>query len=417
MSVAVALTLAAVLTTASGCTEPNTYQPPPPPEVTVAEPTARRVADVVEFTGSVRASERVDIRARVKGFLESYHYREGEPVEAGAKLFVIDPKPFQADVDAAGAAQAVAQAQVETAKSGVNQARARAANASAQLARATQAAQGGAVTEAELDDLRTDREVAIADFEASKAEVLSAEAQVKVAVANLAQAELELGYTVVSAPIDGRVSQRKVDVGNLVGAGEPTLLAEMVKYDPVHVYFTVTEREYLEHIRKRSPSGGGKDATLEEEQVVVRVGLEGEEGFPHAGRLDYADLEIDSSTGTYKLRAVFENPDNQIPPGARARIRLTGEEQDALLVPDAAIGRSPSGSFVIVVDAKGACQRRAVTIGRLVDGLRVVSTGLDAGDSVVVDGLQRARPGVTVKPVSAGAPPATPAPPAEPPSP
>ena len=404
--------LACGLAVLIGCSAKNEYQPPPPPEVTVANPIAKQIAETEEFTGYCDASERVDIRARVEGFLEEYAFNEGDRVNAGDRLLTIDPKPFVATLEQAQAALLLAQAEVVTAQAGVTQAQASAANADSQYRRGERTRQGGGISEAELDDLRTDRATAIADFRAAEAKVKSAEAQVKVAEAQVEQARLDLGYTEVTAPIAGRVGIQQVDVGNLVGAGEPTLLTEIVQYDPVHVYFTVTEREFLEHIRNRPDASGTAGLTLEEREQEVRLALEGEDGFPHVGQLDFAALEIDSSTGTYQLRAKFDNNDRLIPPGARARIQVTGDVIDVLLVPDAAIGRSPSGSFVIVVGADNKCERRGVKLGLLIDEGRVVTDGLTTADRVVVNGLQQARPGVEVRPVGAESP--APAPPTMP---
>lgn len=386
----------------AGCSAPkNEYQAPPPPEVTVANPIAKSVAEVVEFTGQVEAAERVELRARVKGFLESYDYVEGERVTAGKELFLIDPKPFEADLQAAQAALQLATAQVATAEAGKLQAQAKAANADAQLARAKRAAAGGAVTQEELDNKTTERSVAIADFRASEATLKSAEAQVDVAEAQVEQAKLDLGYTVVKAPISGRVSQRRVDVGNLVGAEGATVLAEIVKNDPVQVYFSVSEKEHLEYIRGRGREFFAAGVSAEQLEIPVRLQLEGEAGFPHEGMLDYAGIEIDSQTGTYPLRAELPNPDSQIPVGAFARVQLSGDPMDGMLVPDAAISRSATGAFVIVVGKDNKCQRRDVTLAHMHEGMRVVVDGLTVDDRVVTDGLQRARPGVEVRPTMA----------------
>lgn len=385
----------------AGCAPQNVYQAPPPPEVTVAAPQAKRVAEVVEFTGSVAASERVEIRARVKGFLERQAFEEGQEVSEGDLLFVIDQRPFVAAADQAEAALSLAEAQVLTAESAVVQAQARAANADSQLRRSERAAEGGAVTEAELDDLRTERDVAIADYRAAESGVVSAKAQVDVAKAEVAQTMLDLGYTEVKAPMNGRVGRRAVDLGNLVGAGDPTLLTEIVRYDPVHVYFTVTEREFLEHVRNRPDPAGDSGLTLREREKVVRLQLEGEEGFPHSGVLDFADLEIEAATGTYLLRARFDNSDRLIPPGAFARVQVPGDEVDVLLVDEAAISRSPAGEFVTVVNAENKCERRAVKLGHQEGTQRVVLEGLQPSDRVVVNGLIQARPGIEVRAVEA----------------
>ncbi|MEM1303901.1 MAG: efflux RND transporter periplasmic adaptor subunit [Planctomycetota bacterium] len=391
----------ALLACLVGCDARNEYQQPPPPEVTVATPIAKTITLVEEFTGYCDASRRVDIRARVEGFLEAYYFNEGAEVKAGDLLAKIDPKPFQATLEQAEAALLLAKAEVVNAEAGVTQAQARAANADAQFRRGERTREGGGISEAELDDLRTERATAIADFRAAEAGVKSAEAQVEVAEAQVAQAQLDLGYTDVAAPVDGRVGQQQVDVGNLVGAGEPTLLTKIVQYDPVYVYFTVTEREFLQHIRERPDGPSPSEPGLDEQNIEVRVSLEGEQGFPHVGRLDFAALEIDANTGTYALRATFENADRLIPPGAFARVQVPGDAIDALLIPEAAIGRSPAGPFVIVVGGDNKCERREVELGLLTEDGRAVTDGLGAEDRIVVNGLQQARPGVEVRPVEA----------------
>lgn len=389
----------ATLAASAGCTgTKNAYQEPPPREVTVVNPLPRTVAERVVFTGQIEAAQRVELRARVKGFLDRYDYVEGERVEAGKPLFYIDPLPFQADLAAAQAALLLAEAEVARARAGRTQAEAQAGNAKAQLARAQRAARGGAVTESELDDYATALRVAEADLEAAAANIESARAQVSVAKAQVQQAELDLGYTVVKAPLAGRVSRRRVDVGNLVGAEGATVLAEIVANDPVEVYFSVSEREHLEYIRGRGRETLAAGATAASLKIPVRVQLEGEEGFPHKGMLDYAGVEIDSNTGTYPLRAELTNPDNQIPVGAFARVQLAGEKIDALLVPEEAIGRGSTGAFVVVVAEDNTCERRPVELAHVEGTLRVVASGLSATDRVVTDGLQRARPGVKVRP-------------------
>ncbi len=396
-----ALSMAALLGT-FGCQSPNTYVPPPPPKVTVAHPVEKEVVDAAEYTGNTVAYEFVEIRARVKGFLQSVMFDPGTNVAADTQLYQIDPKPFQAAVDNAKAAVALAKAQVESAKADVEQAEAKARNAEAQYRRGYQAAQGGAVTAAELDDLRTLRDIAATQIDVAKAAVTSADASVESAEAVLRDAELNLGYTAVTSPIDGRVGRTLVDEGNLVGDGEPTHLTDVVRYDPIYAEFNISETDLLDFM-KRSRQQAEPDMPPQEvtAEQVVELGLANEDGYPHKGHFEYAGLGIDESTGTYLVRAQFDNPDRVLVPGADVRVRLPLRKIKAILIPEEAVGRGQSGTYALVVSSKKIVERRAIELGDAYDGMRAVKKGLSLDDWVVVNGIQRATPGVEVTPQTA----------------
>lgn len=391
---------------AFGCQEPNTFQPPPPPEVTVAAPVEQMVEAVKEYSGVTQPVERVEIRARVEGFLEEISFTEGDDIEAGQLLFVIDPRPFQANLDAAQAALRVANSAKTSALANLKQAQAQAANDQAQYDRAARAARSGAVTEAELDELRTARDNSIAGIDVARASIDSADAQIAVSEASLRQSELDYDYTQIRSPITGRVGQQMVDLGNLVGSGESTLLTTVITYDPIYVSFTVSEADYLQFARKALEQNDGvMPSGNDRPDREIRIGLADEEGFPHIGKFSYADLAVDQSSGTYLVRAVIPNPSRLIPPGAFVRVQVPDEPESVMLVDEAALGRDQNGAYVTVVGPDDTAGQKRVTAGRLFEGKRVIKSGLTASDRVVINGVQKARPGAKVRPQ---APPATP---------
>jgi RND family efflux transporter MFP subunit len=391
--------VAVLLVGTIGCQRANRYVPPPPPKVTVAHPIEKEVVDTAEYTGTTEAYEFVEIRARVKGFLQNVLLDPGADVAAGAQLYLIDPKPFQAAVDRATAAVALAKARVASANADVVEANAESRNAEAQYRRGYQAAQGGAVTAAELDDLRTVRDTAVAKVSVAQAAVGSAEAEVGVAEATLREAELNLGYTQVISPIDGRVGRTLVDEGNLVGDGEPTHLTTVVCYDPIYAYFNISETDLLDFMQRAREESKSNTAVRDAaKKQTVDLGLANEEGYPHQGHFEYADLAIDESTGTFLVRAQFSNPDRTILPGAFVRIRLSLRKMNALLIPDEAVGRDQGGQFALVVNSGHVVERRSIEVGSVFDGMRAVKKGLSLDDWVVVNGIQRATPGMMVTP-------------------
>lgn len=333
---------------------------PPPPEVTVAAPLLRDVEQFSEHTGRFVPAQSVEVRPRVSGYLQAVHFREGQYVRKGQLLFTIDPQPFRAATDQRAAE--------------VAQTSARLALAESQFARAESLRSVGAISEEEFDNRRQ--------------AVAAARAARQAAQAAHRADSLNLGYTRVYAPISGRVSDTRVDAGNLVQQGE-SVLTRIVALDPIHFEFSAAEGLL---------AGSGGPQLKGNEAVALK--LEGEADFVHQGRLDFVDNAIDPQTGTIKGRAVFRN-DGTLVPGQYGRLRvLTPASAPSLLVPEQAISSDQSRKYVLVVNAKNIVEYRPVELGPVVDGMRVIRTGLKGGERVVVNGLQRAMPGAPVKPVA-----------------
>jgi RND family efflux transporter MFP subunit len=356
----------------------NEYVQPPPPGVTVAQPLEQKVIEYLNFTGHTRAVEKVEIRARVAGFLHSMHFAPGTRVDMGDLLFVIDPKEYQAEVNAARAELSAARAEHH--------------RAVIEYDRAKRVFEQGAGRETDVVKWEGERDVATAAIERARAK--------------LERANLNLSYTKITAPISGRVGRNLVDVGNLVGEGEPTLLTEISRFDPMHVYFHINENDLLRVLsmyRKRITEKGlnpEQDPDIEAE-IRVFLGLANEEGFPHEGVLDYAESGVDPETGTLRVRGVFSNPGPTpvLVPGLFARIRMPiGEDIDALLASERAIGADQGGPYLLTVNSENIVEKKLIRIGQLVDGLRVIEAGLQPGERIVVKGVQRARPGGKVDP-------------------
>lgn len=357
----------------SACEQGNTYKPPPPPEVTVTKPVWAPVNNSLEFTGNTQALHTVQLRARVEGYLEKILFQEGDIVEEGKLLFVIQQNTYDAKLKEA-------QAQLLAAK-------ARLMHSETEFVRFTGLLKQNAAAQTDVDRWHYERD-------ANRADVMAAEAQVELA-------KLNLGYTMVRAPFSGRVSRRYKDPGNLVGAGEETVLAEINEIDPIYVYFTISEQDLL-RVRGSAPPGG--DKAYKQPDVPVSVGLANEEGFPHQGRLDYAGIQVDTTTGTLQLRATLPNPDYQILPGLFVRIRSERPStEQGLHVPEEAVGFDQAGPYLMVVDDKNVVARRGVTLGPKSGRLYAIRSGLAEQEWVVVNGLLRAIPGRSVTPVKAAA--------------
>jgi RND family efflux transporter MFP subunit len=358
--------------------EHNEYQAPPTPKVTVAVPVSRVVTTYGEFTGRTVSVEAVDIRARVQGYLKSLHFRPGTDVTKGDLLFVIEPDLYEA--------------RVQRAEADLSRAEATAKAADEQLEITQTIFQRNAGSKADLVQKTQARD--------------EARAAVARARADLAAAQLDLSYTRIFAPISGRIDRNYVDVGNLVGSGEASILAKIVREQPIYAYFDVSERDLLYYRDLLRSSGMGRDG----QPIPVDLGLSSEDGYPHAGTLDYSSNQVDPSTGTIELRAIFPNKRNLIFPGLFVRLRVPFTTAPSLLVPDDAVLVDQAGRYVLVVGADDVVQLRRVKPGALSDGMRVIESGLAPTDRVVVSGLQRARPGAKVDASLASPTPATPTP-------
>ena len=352
----------------SGCEQPQP-EPPKPPTVTVATPEIRDVTDFTVFSGRTEAVDTVEIRARVKGFLERVDFEAGEMVKKGQELFLIEQAPYEAALAAADA--------------GEKQAIARAELALENFRRAETLLEKKAISREEYQTKGAEYKVAFAAIGAAKADIT--------------QAEINLGYTTITSPIDGRISRKYVDPGNLVGAGENTLLATIVSMDPMYVYFDVSEKsvlKLLEWWREHQQNGGTKDV-----DPKAYVQLANEKDFPHEGRLEYVENRVDPTTGTALIRGVFPNKEGYLYPGLFVRVKVPGDEiKNAVLVHERAIGTDLGGKFVLVVNSENVVEQRPVELGTLVDSMRVIRSGLKPNEKYIVDGLQRARPGRPVTP-------------------
>ncbi len=344
------------------------------PTVIVAEPLVREIVEWDEYTGRFQPVEAIEVRSRVSGYLESVHFGEGEFVKRGELLFVIDPRPFEA---------ALAEARAELAR-----ARSNLENTEREYDRGKQLGATRALAQELVDARRAARDIA-------KAEVDAAQARIKAA-------ELELGFTRIAAAIDGRISDARVDVGNLISGGDAdsTLLTTIVSLDPIELVIEASEAEFLRHLRMRGQGGPGGKA---EAVTQVEARLLDETTWIHRGRVTFIDNRLDPATGTMRVKATFSNSDAILQPGVFARARLQASApHDAILVPDRAVLSDQDRKILYVIGDDDRLVSRTVSIGPLVDGLRVIRAGLAAGERIVIDGLLRARPGqqVTTEPGS-----------------
>lgn len=369
-TLAIALFLAGAL---AGCgkSQPQSAAPPPP-AVTVATPVKRMIVDKDEYVGRFVAVDSVEIRARVSGYLEKVQFADGEMVKEGQLLFTIDRRPFENALDQA--------------KANLAQARANLAYAQADLDRAQQ--------------LVRERTISEQVFQQRIQAKATAEAAVEANQAAVRQATLDLSFTELRAPISGRIGDRRVSPGNLVTggtSGNTTLLATIVSIDPIRFEFTFDEASYLRY--KRLAESGNGDVASRGSRTEVALKLLDEDGFPHRGTMDFVDNVIDRTSGTIRGRAVLANKDGLFTPGMFARVQVAASAPyEALLVPDAAIGSEQARKYVMVVDGDNVARQKYVTLGEVVDNLRVVKKGLEPDDRVIVEGLMRARPGQKVTP-------------------
>ncbi len=346
---------------------------PPPPVVAVAAPLQRVIAEWDEFTGRFEATDSVEVRPRVAGFLDAVHFRDGQMVQRNDLLFTIDRRPYEIAVDSA--------------KADVERAVAQADLAAADVRRAEPLAQTQALALRELDTRRAALRVAQANRDS--------------AIAALRNAELNLFWTEVRAPIAGRISNSRVDIGNLVQGGQaattPTLLTTIVALDPIHFVFDAAETDYLKYSRLAQ---SGQRPNGRDNPLPVQVRLQDETTWSHDGHMDFVDNAINPRTGTIRGRAVFDNASFLLAPGLFGRVRLWAGNAPALLVPDAAIQSDQAKKIVLVIGPDATVSGRVVTLGPIADGLRVVRTGLEPTDQVIINGFANpfVRPGLKVTP-------------------
>lgn len=342
-------------------------QAPPPPEVGVAEVPVRPVSQWDEYSGRIEAVETVELRPRVSGYIEKVNYREGQEVKKGDVLFVIDPRPYRVQLERAQADFARAKALAELSEK--------------ELRRSESLLAARAVSQEEYDQRASQRNQLAADLQAARAAVEAA--------------QLDLEFTRVVAPIDGRVSRAEVTTGNYVTAGT-TVLTSVVSLDPIYVYFEGDEHTYLKY---NAQAQRGERPSSRDAANPVFVGLANEQDFPHAGRMNFVDNALNPDTGTIRARAVLDNRDGVFTPGMLARVKLLGSgEYTATLIPDEAVGTDQDRKYVIVVNEQNVAEYRPVQLGDVADGMRIVRSGVQSGERVVVGGLQRVRPGIPVTP-------------------
>jgi RND family efflux transporter MFP subunit len=355
----------------AACGDSNrAQQAPPPPTVTVATPVQRNVVDHDEYVGRFVAVDAVEVRARVSGYLDGVHFNDGQIVKQGDLLFTIDKRPFQNALDQA--------------RANLTLARSNLIYTEADLARGKQ--------------LLRDKTIAEQIYEQRAQAKRNAEASVQANEAAVRQAELDLQFTELRAPVTGRIGDRRVSPGNLITGGTTgtTMLATIVSLDPIRLEFTFDEAAYLRYERFAST---GREVTSRGGSVIVSAKLIDEADFVHRGYMDFVDNVIDKTSGTIRGRAVFTNTEEMFTPGMFARVRVPGSPAyPALLIPDAAIASEQARKYVLVIDGENTAQQRYVTTGQLVGNLRVIKDGLKPEDRLIVNGLMRARPGAKVTP-------------------
>jgi membrane fusion protein, multidrug efflux system len=365
---------AALFLLAGGCQKSAQPPPVPPPvPVTVSQPAARDIIEWDEYQGRMDAVEMVEVRARVTGYLQSINFKDGAEVRQGDLLFVVDPRPYHADLDRAGADLQQAETKFEL--------------ASNDLVRGERLLRARAIS-AEEADSRSNAE------RTSAAAIQSARAAVEMA-------KLNMEYTRVTAPISGRIGRKLITEGNLVNGnqGQATLLTTIVSLDPIYCYFDADERSIIKY---QQLAREGRGDNIRDGKMACELELADETGFPHKGVLDFVDNRVDSATGTLRARGVFANPDRILQPGFFTRVRVPGSAKySALLIPDQAVGADQGQKFVYAVDDQDTVEYKIVDLGPMIDGLRVVRKGLFSNDWVVVNGLMSVRPGAKVNPARA----------------
>jgi len=352
----------------AGCGEENRYVPPPPPQVGVATPLQQKVTPYLEATGNLAAVNSVKLVARVQGFVQSIDYKDGASVKKGKELFLIEPEPYKLKVEQA-------QAALEGAKAQLVQAQAEFSRQSALQARQVS-------TQANLDKARAQRDTDVATVQQDEV--------------NLKQAQINYGYTKVLAPFDGVVSQRLVSIGELVGTNAPTELASIVQLDPIWVNFNISERD-VQRIRAAMALRGITQADVIN-KVPVELALQTDTTYSHKGVIDYIAPSVDPSTGTLALRGVLANKDARLLPGYFVRVRVPLRPQEALLVPETALGADQNGRYLLTVGPDDVVVQRKVTVGQVFGTMQVIESGISAKDRIVVEGIALVVPGQKVVP-------------------
>jgi len=360
------LLTASLLAILGGCHKPPAIAPPLPPQVTVAQPIQKDVQLFHGFTGRTQAVERVEIRARVQGFLEKIAFEDSDDIAKDQLLFVIEQRPFQATLNSALARLESNQAALKLAE--------------ANIARGRLLIQKRAISQQELDVMEAELSQAMAAISGAKAQV--------------EEAQIQYDYTSIHSPIEGRIDRNLVDVGNLVGGVQKTLLATVVRLDPIDAYFDLDERTYLEILDRR----GATRKKDPKQRPAIFLGRQNDSGFPFEGTIDFIDNELDPNTGTILVRGTFPNPDLKLTPGMFVRLRVPQQVRpNAVLVEERAIGTDMTGKYVLVVGKDNLVELRHVELGPLEENLRIVQTGLTTADTYIVEGTQRARPGMPVQ--------------------
>lgn len=391
--------LALCLLATFGCTPAsNEYQAPPPPEVTTASPVQQSLTIFIEENGETEAVEQADIRARVGGFVEKLSFEPGQLVSVDQELYRIEPDTYEANRNAAAASVEASKASIQVSEAALAAALAEVQKAENDLKRERRLEASNAGSQATLDAALASRDSALAQQKAAEANIEADKAKLLQAQAQLAQAELDLKYTVVRAPIEGRVSKTEIKLGNLVQVG--STLATVVDQRKIFANFSISDRKLLELVEARPETDEPADSPEDWSKIPVYLQRDGDTDQWLSGKLDYVDQRgIDQKTGTFGLRADFDNQDGKLLPGMFVIIRLPVREiPNAILIPERAIVRNQTGSYVMLVGPENQIEQRKVSIGQTLDGWALIKEGLTATDTFVLDGLQRARPGSTVTP-------------------
>jgi RND family efflux transporter MFP subunit len=367
--------LAILLGALWGCESAVPIANTPPPPVTVSQPVVREITDFDDYEGRIAAVDTNEVRARVRGHLTKVNFQAGQIVKAGDLLYEIDPRPYQAVLDSAKAQEKSADASLALAKAEYNRTR--------------QLVSQNAASRQDLDVWTAKQTVASADL-------LKAQAAV-------AEAQLDLDFTKITAPFSGKISRTQVDPGNLVNAGGgETLLTTIASVDPMYVYFDVDERALLRYRKDPRYAKPGTDESrmpIKDLKIPVYVGLEGEEGYPHHGMIDFADNKVNPSTGTIQVRGVIPNPKGLLEAGMRARVRIpVSDPHKVLMVTERAVANDQGQKLLYLVNAQNVVERRDVKLGRVEDTLQVIREGLSPEDWVIVNGIQRVREEMKVEP-------------------